>query len=97
MTSRSEGFPISAVEAIYFGDYLVLTNFGSAIHDLTSGGLYGTIVPQEDAGALADAWEMAAEREDLPALSEKIQAFARNAFSYDYWTAKLDEYLMKLR
>lgn len=97
MTSRSEGFPISAVEAIYFGDYLVLTNFGSAIHDLTSGGLYGTIVPQEDAGALADAWEMAAEREDLPALSEKIQAFARSAFSYDYWTAKLDEYLMKLR
>ena len=96
MTSRSEGFPISAVEAIYFGDYLVLTDFGSAIHDLTSDGRYGTIVPQENVAALAGAWETAAQREDLPALSKEIQAFAREHFNYDHWTAKLDEYLTKL-
>ncbi|EJO22859.1 glycosyltransferase, group 1 family protein [Selenomonas sp. FOBRC6] len=97
MTSRSEGFPISAVEAIFFGTYLVLTNFGSAIHDLTNGERYGTIVPQEDAAALCRAWKTAAQREDLPVLSREIQAFAREHFNYDRWAAKLHEYLTKLR
>lgn len=96
MTSRSEGFPISAVEAIYFGDYLVLTDFGSAIHDLTSDGRYGRIVPQEDARALADAWETAAQRQDFPALNREIQGFARSSFHYDDWAAKLDEYLHRI-
>lgn len=96
MTSRSEGFPISAVEAIFFGAYLVLTDFGSAVHDLTQDGCYGTIVPQEDAVELAAAWETAAHRDDLPELSRQIQTFARQKFSYDVWSAKLDKYLCRI-
>jgi Glycosyltransferase len=97
MTSRSEGLPISATEALYFGDYLILTNFGSAVHDLTHEGRYGTVVPQEDAAALAAALERTAQRADLPALSREIRQFARSSFDYDYWAAKLDEYLMRLK
>ena len=97
MTSRSESFCIAVSEAMYFGAYPILTNFGRIVNDLTNDGRYGRIVPQEDAGALADAWETAAQRQDLPALSREIQGFARAHFNYDHWTAKLDEYLMKLR
>ena len=97
MTSRSEGFPISATEALYFGDYLILTNFGSAVHDLTHEERYGTVVPQEDAVALTAALERTAQRADLPALSREIRQFARSSFDYDHWTARLDEYLMRLK
>lgn len=97
MTSRSESFCIAAAEAMYFGAYPILTNFGSIIKDLTDDGRYGTIVPQEDAAELCRAWKTAAQREDLPVLNREIQAFARKYFNYDCWAAKLHEYLTKLR
>ena len=96
MTSRSESFCIAAAEAMYFGAYPILTNFGSIIKDLTDDGRYGTIVPQQDAAELAAAWEMAAHRDDLPELSRQIQTFARQNFSYDVWSAKLDKYLCQI-
>ena len=97
MTSRSESFCIAVSEAMYFGAYPVLTNFGRIVKDLTDNGRYGTVVPQEDAAALTAALERTAQRADLPALSREIRQFARSSFDYDHWTAKLDEYLMRLK
>ena len=96
MTSRSESFCIAVSEAMYFGAYPILTNFGRIVKDLTDNGRYGTVVPQEDAAALAAALERTAQRADLPALSREIRQFARSSFDYDHWTARLDEYLMRL-
>ena len=97
MTSRSESFCIAVSEAMYFGAYPILTNFGRIVKDLTDNGRYGTVVPQEDAAALTAALERTAQRADLPALSREIRQFARSSFDYDHWTAKLDEYLMRLK
>lgn len=97
MTSRSESFCIAVSEAMYFGAYPILTNFGRIVHELTDGGRCGTVVPQEDASALAAAWERTAERAELPALSREIQQLARSTFDYDLWTARLAEYLMRLK
>ena len=97
MTSRSESFCIAVSEAMYFGAYPVLTNFGRIVKDLTDNGQYGTVVPQEDAAALTVALERTAQRADLPARSREIRQFARSSFDYDHWTAKLDEYLMRLK
>ena len=97
MTSRSESFCIAVSEAMYFGAYPILTNFGRIVKDLTDNGRYGTVVPQEDAVALTAALERTAQRADLPALSREIRQFARSSFDYDHWTARLDEYLMRLK
>lgn len=96
ITSRLESFCIAVSEAMCFGAYPILTNFGSVVHDLVHEGRYGTVVPQEDVAALAAAWEHAARQTDFPAVSREIQQFARSSFHYDDWAAKLDEYLHRI-
>lgn len=45
LTSLTEGFPLSACEAAFFGSYLILTDAIYCFNELTDNGFYGTSVP----------------------------------------------------
>lgn len=96
MTSRSESFCIALMEAMFFGAYPVITHFGSIIDDLTKDRRYGMVSPQEDVIALTEALEKIAGEEKLAVLSQSVEHFVRDNFSYEVWTKKLDEYLTDL-
>lgn len=96
MTSRSESFCIALMEAMFFGAYPVVTNFGSIVNDLMDDGKYGMISPQEDVAALTAALEKIAGVDNFPRLSQDVEEFARGHFSYGLWIGKLNEYLTNL-
>lgn len=104
MTSRSESFCIALMEAMYFGAYPIITNFGRIVEDFVPHswtehspcGHNGIVVPQEDVDALVAALEKAAADEKLPCLCQEVERFARDNFSYDVWAKELDGYLTDL-
>ena len=96
MTSRSESFCIALMEAMFFGAYPVVTNFGSIVNDLMDDGKYGMISPQEDVTALTAALEKIAGVDNFPRLSQDVEEFARGHFSYGLWLGKLNGYLTNL-
>lgn len=96
MTSRSEGFCIAVLEAMYFGAYPILTDFGRSVQDVTNHGQYGSIVPQNNVKILTEVLEKVAQDGELNELNFAVERFARDNFSYDVWTKKLDEYLTDL-
>lgn len=96
VTSRWEGFSLVPGEAMYFGVYPVLTNFGTVIEDVTCHRKYGTVVPSEDVDALVTALEAAVQMPDFDKKSAEIQAYARKYYDYKYLAGKLNGYLSKL-
>ena len=104
MTSRSESFCIALMEAMYFGAYPIITNFGRIVEDFVPHswtehfpcGHNGIVVPQEDVDELVVALEKTAADEKLPCLCQDVERFARDNFSYDVWAKELDGYLTDL-
>lgn len=93
MTSRSEGFPLAAVEAIYYGAYPVVTNFGRAVNDITDSGRLGKIVSSSNAADLATTLESVMKSKDLIESCASIEARARELFDYKSATRPLFEWL----
>lgn len=96
MTSRSEGFCIAILEAMYFGAYPILTDFGRSVQEVTNHNQYGSIVPQNNVNILTEVLEKIAQDGALSELNFAVEKFAQESFSYDVWTKKLDEYLTDL-
>lgn len=96
MTSRSESFCIAVLEAMYFGAYPILTDFGRVVQDITAHGHHGTIVAQDDVKMLAKTLEKLVQDERLDNMNLAVARFARENFSYDVWTRNLDEYFTRL-
>lgn len=96
MPSRWEGFSLVPVEAMYFGLYPLLTNFGTVVDDITNNRKYGKVVPSEDVNALVKALEETVQIPDFDKKSEEIQTYARKYYDYKYLAGKLDGYLTKL-
>lgn len=96
MTSRWEGFSLVPGEAMYFGMYPVLTNFGTVIEDVTCHRKYGKVVPSEDVNALVTALEETVQMPDFDKASAEIQKYARKYYDYKYLAGKLNGYLSKL-
>lgn len=66
MPSRSEGFPLAAVEACAAGRPVIATRVGGLV-DIVREGKNGWLVPPDDAGALARAMEAAIRDPELRA------------------------------
>lgn len=76
LPSRSEGFPVSIVEAMAFGAAIVSTNIPGVVDAITHE-REGLLVPPDDANALADALSVLIE---APALRGQLAAAARERF-----------------
>lgn len=94
LSSRSESFGIATVEAMYFGAYPVLTNFGSIAEDIVDDGRYGCVVDNYDKLKLSDGIYKAIKILKEENISRKIIRYARKRFSYEYWTQELSKKLL---
>lgn len=79
LSSDSEGFGNVLVEALYAGLRAVSTDCGAGVHDILVGGRYGTIVPPNDAPALARA----IQQELAAPYDRQLQAAAARRFEPD--------------
>ncbi len=86
MTSRKESVGIATIEAMFFGAYPIITNYGCIVNDITSNGKYGKVLPQDDSQALADALTVFVQADQHKSYNgQYVQNFARKEFSYPYW------------
>lgn len=93
LTSWSEGFNISVVEAMYHGACPLLTDYGSSTYMMTDHERYGRISKSYKAEDFAKIL-MNLMQQDLN--SKAISKYAREQYSYEVWTRKLDEYITQL-
>ena len=97
LTSKSEGFPLATLEALYHNNYLLLTNYGLASYDLIKGGLYGKVINSFD----SDIWAKEIERAMLDEkITEKVKTareFVLNKFSYDINVKRLLEKIESIK
>ncbi len=96
LTSKSESFGISTIEAMCFGCYPVITNYGTIVMDITDGGKYGDIVPQNSEDVFCKKLLERMQDEQLILKGKSCQEYVRKNFSYDHWAGKLDEYLKEV-
>lgn len=94
--SRWESFGIVTIEGMFFGDYPVITEYGTVVEDITDNRKYGKVVPSEDIDALAKALEESVQLPCYNEQSREIQNYTRKKYGYKYLAGKLNEYLLKL-
>lgn len=75
LSSRSEGFPMVLVEAMYAGNLIIATTCSDSISTILEGGRYGTLVPVGAVEALADAMVAVAQGPppDVTAARARVQ------------------------
>lgn len=96
MTSRWESFGIATIEGMYFGDYPVMTNYGSIVDDITEHEKYATVVSREASpNELAQALEQAVSTSSDERFKE-IRNYARKKFDFQRLAGQLDQYLTNL-
>ena len=98
LTSRSEGFNISVLEAMYCGCYPVLTNYGVSAYDVTDNGRIGEICEQGNVSDFVKKLEsvmISSARNDV--LSQKEREWARSKYGYKAIVEKLDGYISDLK
>ena len=96
MTSRWESFGIATIEGMYFGDYPVMTNYGSIVDDITEHEKYATVVSREASpNELAQALEQAVSISSDERFKE-IRNYARKKFDFQRLAGQLDQYLTNL-
>jgi glycosyltransferase involved in cell wall biosynthesis len=83
MTSEEEGFPLSACEAAFFGNYLVLSDRVECFDELTDGGQFGQQVGYNDHTALAACLTgLLTEPGALEARCEPMMTYARERLTW---------------
>lgn len=95
LTSFSEGFNVSVIEAMYFGCYPILTHYGRSVMDVTDNGRLGTILKGYTAEELENVMSHLLNRADVNT-HEEIKAYARKNYSYEHWSKVLAGYIDKL-
>lgn len=93
LTSRSESFGISVVEAGAMGCYPILTNFGSVVNDLTDNGRVGTVVENCNATVLAKAIEKVLECKNLGELCSSTREYINENFDYVKWVKDFEKHI----
>lgn len=91
LTSRRESFGIVTVEAMYFGAYPVLTNFGPIAEEIA--GRVGRVVENHNPEKLKDALVEAINKWHKDDLSDGIKKEARGRFSYKVLSDRLNAIL----
>jgi glycosyltransferase involved in cell wall biosynthesis len=90
LPSRTEGLPVTLMEAMLAGLAVVATDVGS-VREAVIDGETGLVVPPEDPGALAAAiTTMIAEPERRRAMGDRARAIAEQRFTVD---TTVDRYL----
>lgn len=93
LTSRSESFGIATIEAMYFGAYPILTDFGSITRDITKDEKYGRVVKNFVPNALCTGLIDITRDEELEKKCFIVQDYTRQSFDYEKWAKTLAEYL----
>jgi len=94
LTSIDEGFPLSACEAAFFGNYLVLTDRIYCFDELTNNGEYGKKIQLNDTDQLASSLKNLIENpEILQVTCEKIKAYAKANLTWQAIIPKLNKRL----
>lgn len=83
LTSRHESFGIAALEALYHKNYLLLSNYGLVVNDLTDNEHYGKVVDSFDSDVWAKEIEQAMLDEKITEKVKSAQEFVLNEFSYE--------------
>jgi GalNAc-alpha-(1->4)-GalNAc-alpha-(1->3)-diNAcBac-PP-undecaprenol alpha-1,4-N-acetyl-D-galactosaminyltransferase len=93
LTSRWEGFPLSLVEAMYFGNYVIASDL-PASRDLTKGGAIGSLFPVEDTDMLVEKLtSVLSGSTDLYNLARESHEFISTHFLWDDIVKRLDRLL----
>lgn len=95
LTSRSEGFNISVLEALYFGCYLILTNYGVSTQDVTDCGKIGSVCEQGDVKGFAETLQQVMLT-DSKNIAKEVREFARDRFNYKNIAQLLDKYIKQI-
>lgn len=96
LPSRWESFGIAALEALSYGDYLILSDKIPPAKELTNNQEYGTTVDISDIDQLATAMLNASQCDLTTELINKMQIFAKRNFSWEVISEQLNEYLSVL-
>lgn len=92
LTSTSESFGIATIEAMYFGCYPVLTNYGSIVKDIIPNEKYGTVVREYNTDIYSA--KIGSVMEHISTINpNKIHDYIETNFSYKKWTKRLNQYL----
>jgi glycosyltransferase involved in cell wall biosynthesis len=90
LTSEDEGFPLSACEAAYFGNYLVLTDHIYCFDELTDGGKNGTKIQLNNITELSDCLtQLITNPTALEATYEKATVYAKANLTWQAIIPKL--------
>lgn len=95
MPSKYESFSIATVEALASGCYLVLSSEVTPKEEFTNAGKYGTVVPVDDLEKLADAMLMASQKAYSQELTDEMQKYAVDKFSWENICKKIYQMLQK--
>jgi GalNAc-alpha-(1->4)-GalNAc-alpha-(1->3)-diNAcBac-PP-undecaprenol alpha-1,4-N-acetyl-D-galactosaminyltransferase len=83
LTSLEEGFPLSACEAAFFGDYLVLADSIYCFNELTDNGRFGISIPAGDAVGLKSRLQHIINHETILAdKGDELKDYARRNLSW---------------
>ena len=94
LTSIDEGFPISACEALYFGNYLVLSDQIDCFDELTQSGTFGKKIKVNDIHALAGCLNaLIAEPKRLEPKCESAKVYAETNLTWQAIIPKLYQIL----
>ena len=89
LTSRSEGFPLAPVEALYYKNYLLLSKFGLAAYDITNKERYGKIINSFDSDIWAKEIEKTMINSNIEDIVKDASEFVKNNFNYSINVKKL--------
>lgn len=96
LTSISESFGIAALEALYYENYLLLSNYGLVVYDLTDDERYGKVINSFDIDIWANEIKQAMLDESIEGKVKNAKEFVLNRFSYDVNIKKVIEKIRTL-
>lgn len=89
LTSRYEGFPLAPIEALYYKNYLLLSNYGSAAYDITNNEYYGKVINSFDSDIWAKELEKTMTNSNIEDVVKDAPNFVKDKFNYQVNVIKL--------